>query len=218
MTEQEIVFFRTGLTPFYDAALEQFTADLETTKQKMAPYRVKNAKGKAAGIFRGIGNLFGQILFHNAVSDNVTEGDFDIDLNRFRAKDQKTALKMKILRTEKKGLERLVKDYQTIREMLADDRKVPKLADALYETMDICNRHHHSDFTFSVIYINVCGLLSDRKYPGIVILEDLHKLPRECHIDLPEISKYKLKFNARAFADELFENYRKKFKKKYSAK
>ena len=218
MTEQEIGYFRKGLSPFYDAVLEQFTADLETTKQQMAPYRAKNAAGKVAGVFRGIGNMFGQILFHNAVSDNVTEGDFDVDLNRFRAKDQKTALKMKILRTQKKSLEKLVKYYGIIREMLADDRKVPKLADALYETMDICNRHHHSDFTFSVIYTNECGLLSDRKYPGIVILEDLHTLPRECHIDLPGISKYKLKFRARVFADELFKNYQKKFKKKYSAK
>ena len=217
MTEQEIGFFRKGLSPFYDAVLEQFTADLETTKQKMAPYRSKNAAGKVAGVFRGIGNLFAQILFHNAVSDNVTAGDFDIDLSRFKAKDQKTALKMKILRTQKKGLERLVKNYRIVRDMLLDDGKVPKLADALYETMDVCRSHHYSDFTFSAIYITKCGLWNRRKYVNTVILEDLHTLPRDFHVDLPEIAKYKLRYNARDFADELFKNYRKEFKKKYSA-
>ena len=100
--------------------------------------------------------------------------------------------------------------------MLKEDDKIPRLADGLWITWDICDNRSHSDLIFAIMYVFKCGLCTRNQFARMAVLEDLQRLPQEMRISSEGIKKYQLEFSARSYAVSVFEKYQEAFGKEYT--
>lgn len=88
LNAEQIAFLREGLSTITDGILESLQGAI--ARELAAHSRLECFFRKSWYIAKSVakiaGRIIAEVLFLNAVSDNVTGGDFDIDINPYFAK------------------------------------------------------------------------------------------------------------------------------------
>ena len=216
MEKEEIEFFRNKLKSFYDEVTTKLLANKREADSKIDKTKIENVKmsHKGVDVVKSILKLGLKIIYMNKVSNNVTESDFQYEINDLikSAKGEKVDGKSVqngnyIYQSE--CFQYIINVYTKMRLLLENDDDVIKFVEALYGAMDVGEWYKYSDFTTAIMFLFKSGLINKKDYARAVVIEDLYK-------EYPGIIKpYKIDMPVIDYIKQIFNEYEASFGKKY---
>ena len=165
----------------------------------------------AKGVAKTVCRISTETLYLNAVSNNVTGGDFDIDVIPYFSKKNIRTMLVYISTARRRSLNKMKKAYQFIRQAMAEDRKVDEAASGFLAAWKNAAQNNSSAYQFALVVLLRLDWMNDYKQ-----FEKMNKLEGKTGqpaADRP--GRITLDYDAKDAVGKLFADFSARFGEEY---